>query len=380
MTHDVLIIGAGPAGGAAALRLASAGIKLAVLEKERLPRRKPCRGALTPEAADLLERGMEAVIDRQIFSVRTLFAWKQERIFKSAAHPILYLVERTRFDYQLLQLALMRGTGNVEVKDNFLVRRVEEHRHGVTVVGKGGDRLTAKYIIAGDGVFSPTARRLGLKPSSAFGWAIDTDVEPAGALFEEDAHRATFNFECIPGGYGWIFPKQDYFSCGLCIWRSPVRLADHMEDFLKRSFPAADFRVTNRSIHPIPMFTGIGHIATGRVCLAGDAAGLADPITGEGIRYALESGVLAADAVLESLSETRGKSGNLTATYVPSIRDGIGKHLDAIRRFAVPVYRKSPEFFYRKFFLTGGTYGTAFRNLARRMAGQSDGASSARPL
>ena len=380
MAYDVIIIGAGPTGAMAATRLVSAGVKLAVLEKATLPRRKPCGGALTPQTIGLLEPHIHEVIHRRLFFLRTLFAGDLERVFQSTTHPMLYLVERRRFDHHILQQALQLGGRDVVLKDNFPVRQVEENRDSVTVTGKSGERLTAKYVIAGDGAFSPTARCLGVNPAAGCGWAIDAEVVPDEMVFEKEIHRATIHFGCVTGGYGWIFPKQDYLSCGVGILATPAGLTDGLEVFLTQSFPNATLQVRHRSVHPIPVFRGLGGIATGRICLAGDAAGLADPISGEGIRYALESGNLAADAVFEALEDTSGAENRLAATYVPKIHDGIGKNLDALSRFALPVYQKSPEFFYRKFFLEGAGYRSAFRNLAHRIDRYSVGSPSNRPL
>ena len=126
---------------------------------------------------------------------------------------------------------------------------------------------------------------------------IDAKVEVVPEILEAEKEQATFNFFCLPQGYGWIFPKTGYLSCGVGSWSRNHSLPKAMDDFLAKSFPAGSIRSVKRSGHPIPIYAGHREIATQRVCLVGDAANLVDPIMGEGIRFALESGSLAAEII-----------------------------------------------------------------------------------
>jgi len=208
------------------------------------------------------------------------------------------------------------------------------------------------------------------------GAAIDVEVEVAPDVYEAEAPYATFNFNCVPGGYGWIFPKDGYLACGVGSWRRKARLQQGMRDFLDRSFPPGSIRSVQRAGHPIPLFTGHQPIATRRVCLVGDAAGLVDPVMGEGIRMALKSGALAADVIAALLGADTGHDADISAhaveepdcrAYQALIRQGIGRDLDMLYRLILPIFVKAPEFFFRTFYGEGRSYYLLSQQLAARL-------------
>jgi len=184
-------------------------------------------------------------------------------------------------------------------------------------------------------------------------------------------------------GYGWIFPKKDYLSCGVGAWqgqRSPG-LPKIMDDFLNNSFPPGSISTVKRLVHPIPAYAGHREIATQRVCLVGDAANLVDPIMGEGIRYALQSGMLAADGIIslvtgEPASDIQPEDvtweNGACRVYQALIHRGFGQDLDILYRFALPIFLDAPEFFFRKFIIQGYSYSEYFRNIAGQLGALKD--------
>ena len=144
-----------------------------------------------------------------------------------------------------------------------------------------------------------------------------------------------------------------------------------MDDYLARSLPAGSIRSATRSGHPIPLFEGPARIATRRTCLVGDAASLVDPVLGEGIRFALESGRLAATVVAALLGDGVDADGRRVedcGAYQAAIDAGIGREFERLRRFVLPVFLGSPAFFFRQFIEDRRSYVALARSLDARMS------------
>jgi geranylgeranyl reductase family protein len=378
MKFDVAIIGAGPGGGMAACRLARTGMRIILLEKCRLPRSKACGGGLPAGIKAMFDWDITPFIDAEVSSVRYLYNYTREKIYRQS-EPSIFMVERSRFDYALIERAVSLACGNINLRDGFHVLRVEESDHTVMIYGKNQEAVQADFVIAADGALSKTAKCLGLNQNAPCGLAMSADVEVVPEIFEVEKEQATFNFFCLPHGYGWIFPKNGYLSCGVGSWQGPRNsgLPKTMDDFLNKSFPSGSICSIKRLGHPIPAYAGQRDIATRRVCLVGDAASLVDPIMGEGIRFALQSGMLAADVII---SLTRGEpvsgihpeavtwENGACRVYQKLIHDRLGQDLDILYRFALPIFQDAPEFFYRKFILPGYSYLEYFRNVAEKIA------------
>lgn len=366
---DVVIIGAGPGGGMAACRLAASGLTVMLLEKRTLPRHKPCGGALPDKIHALLDWDIEPYIEARVGSQKFLYNHEQPTFEDKPDTPML-LVSRSRFDVHFIE----RAASRITVRENFSVASVKEDEAGVTIRAKNGEAIHAAYVIAADGATSPTARALGLAQPLPVGAAVDVEIEVTPDVFAAEQTRATFNLYCLPDGYGWIFPKAGYLSCGVAAWRSPKGLPGQMQAFLERSFPPGSIRAIQQYGHPVPLFAGHAPVATRRVCLVGDAARLVDPILGEGIYYAVKSGLLAAEVVLYQFRQANGVSdfepdwravdnclldpGQLRALaadqtdcrlYQTLIRRGIARELNLIRLLGQPFF-DAPERFYRDHF------------------------------
>lgn len=366
MVVDVVIIGAGPGGGMAACWLAASGLRVMLLEKRQMPRHKPCGGALPAKIMDLLDWDIAPLIEARIRSQKFLFNYEQPTFDDKLDAPML-LVSRSRFDYHFIE----RAARSVAVRDNFPVVSIEENDTGVIVRGKNGETIHAAYMIAADGATSPTARALGLAQAAPVGAAVDVEIEVTPEVLAEEQTHATFNLYCLPDGYGWIFPKAGYLSCGVAAWRSPKGLPAQMQTFLERSFPPGSIQAIKQYGHPVPLFAGHAAVAARRVCLVGDAARLVDPILGEGIYYAVKSGLLAAEVVLHLLrgvsdfepdwravdnclldrDQLRALAADYTdcTLYQTLIRRGIARELNIVRLLGQPFF-DTPERFYHDHF------------------------------
>lgn len=283
---------------------------------------------------------IKAKIDQQRF----LYNHSEEDRMVRMEAP-MFLVERAEFDYHFVKRALDLGQGRVVLRDNTQVKGVAEDTDGVTITLQDGTVVRARFVIAADGASSRVARALGLfaKPQGA---GIDALIKTDDDTFNKESRRVTFNVHCVASGYGWIFPKDDHLSCGVGMWRNPRNMSKAMDTFLEQSLPSGDIRDEVRLTHPVPVFSGHRPVSTDRVCLVGDAAHLVDPILGEGIKYAIQSGQTAAEVIANLLDAERShdpdtgqdadfqtcvaQHGNCMA-YGSIIRHTIARHLNLIR-------------------------------------------------
>ena len=376
--YDVIIIGTGPSGGMAACILAETGLSVLILEKEILPRSKPCGGGLPLAVQSIINWDFSEFVEAHPKTVRYLFNYDETEEINQPVE--ILMVDRSRFDLHFIERAVRLGSGSVQVRESATVTGVEEKNDGITVCLVGGDKVYSEYLIAADGAFSNTAKWLGIDCRQIVAAAIDVEIEVDPEIFEKEANRATFNFGCIPhgNGYGWIFPKNGTLTCGVASWRGKPQLQKTMRTFMERSFPAGNIRYIKRTGHPIPLYAGRKQIATPRVCLVGDAASLVDPIMGEGIRFALQSGKMAGRVIADLKAglirpgerDTNGESEIADCRQYESwIQKTIGRDLDALYRVITPIYMKDPGFFYRKFFREGENYFALSKELLSRISG-----------
>lgn len=337
MRYEVIVVGAGPGGATAARELAGQGARVLLLEASRLPRYKPCAGGITAKAAALLDDDFREVVQGIMRHAVFSHGFRHE-VRASRCEPYAYTVMRDRFDMYLVRKAVEAGA---VLHEGERVERAETGPSGVEVVTDRG-KYCGDYVVGADGARSRVARSLGLCGSLVRGMAVEAvlNVLPREeARFKETAY---IDYGCIKSGYGWIFPKNGRLSVGIGTFAAGrLSLRGLFNRYLGHYFPSLPPNSFRLAGHELPLGGWRQQLVRERALLVGDAAGLADPFTGEGIYYALRSGILAARAIAGSLSG-KGEPG----LYQRLVEEEIYPELKAAARIA-SIFYLWPRFFHR---------------------------------
>jgi geranylgeranyl reductase family protein len=347
MKYDVVIVGAGPAGASAALEFSKSNLRVLVIEKEFLPRDKPCGGAMPSSVEEILGINLSAVIQNRTSSVKIVRDYKDEVLHKTVGSNAPILVNRAEFDKFILDEALRGGADNIELLEGYKITSVKEKNDTVVLMAEDGREIETSYVIAADGALGKIASKVGLMLYKKFAQSVDVEIITHSDYYHQQKDVMIMNCFCLPQGYGWIFPKENNrFSCGIGTWGDPINIIHQLKLFIDNTFPKNAVTKMKVKGYPIPIYQGTQTIATKRVLLVGDAAGLVNPVTGEGIRYALLSGKIAAQTIINNARE---KNCLVSSLYQKQIHEDIGKELKNVLFFIVPPFLYHPEMFYRNF-------------------------------
>jgi geranylgeranyl reductase family protein len=375
---DILIVGAGPAGCAAAYDLAQAGKHVILLDKRSFPRPKPCACGLTRKTLKALRYSVDPVIERVCHEIvlqptEASAAEPDSRRARSTdvrvktRNPICAMAVRERFDDFCLQQTLLsaRQGGSIELRKIDRITAIRESPDFVDLdvaTTRGPETLRAPILLGADGSNGQTRRLVHHEsdaPSENDGFALEATVPytalPATLPNGAAPHDLVFDFAPLPGGYGWLFPKADHINIGVgafapnstnvgapssttASWSAKVGPQDlkQVTRALLLDYAHQKLGVTTLS-HITGQQLGMGghtYIPTGRVLLVGDAAGLVDPLTGEGIHSAVVSGQAAAAAILEC---------DLNAD--PNIAAAYARHLAPLQKTLTFSHRAARAFY-----------------------------------
>jgi geranylgeranyl reductase family protein len=290
---DAVVVGAGPAGSATALHLARAGASVLLVDKARFPRDKPCGGGLTARALRHVPCDVEPVVERVVDRM-VLRAGYRTTVDRTCRAPLIAMTQRRRLDHHLAEQAAAAGA---DFRGGTAVAGIELDDSGATA-RVGGSDVRASYVVGADGANGVVARSTGLGDGIVRGVALEGNV-PWAALEQDGYERAAWvELGVVPGGYGWVFPKGDHANLGVGGWMEEgPRLREHL-DRLARAHGVDPGALTEVRGHRLPMRELGAPAARDRVLLVGDAAGLVDPLSGDGIYEAFVSAGLAAQAIL----------------------------------------------------------------------------------
>ncbi len=302
---DVIIVGSGPAGSVAAIHLAKAGYLVAIMDKEKLPRYKTCGGGITWRARKLFPVDIQSVVECEFHTADLYFTKDDLHFSVQRNQPIISMVMRDRLDYLLTIEAERLGA---VVLQETTVKNLSVNGNVIINTDKGD--FTAKMVIAADGAFSPVAKMAGWKESRHLIPALEYEVEVDEDNFRRLSQNVRFDIDAIPSGYAWNFPKERHLSIGVASsQRGKMNLQEYYRQYLLR---LGISHCISEEAHgyQIPLSPRNDGFYKNQILLTGDAAGFADPVTAEGISNAVLSGVLAAEACIESKLDSE-KTGQL---------------------------------------------------------------------
>lgn len=290
---DAIVIGAGPAGSSTAYCLARAGVRVLLLEKASFPRDKPCGGGISSRAMRELPIDPHPVVEQ--VADRMELSFRGGRPFVRGGHgPLAYLTQRRRLDQFLAEQAAHAGA---ELRDGVQVSEISP-----TGVRVNGQWVQSELLIGADGANGSSARALELAGERIYGVALEGNLPYGLTDHERWSGRVVIELGTIPGGYCWIFPKGDHINVGVGGWESAgPTLRAQMKAFCKRrGFDDAKLEAVRG--YRLPGRPPHAALARERALLVGDAAGLVDPLWGDGMYSAFVSSRLATEASLDLLA------------------------------------------------------------------------------
>ncbi|MEO6197597.1 MAG: geranylgeranyl reductase family protein [Dehalococcoidia bacterium] len=335
MAYDVIIAGGGPAGSTTGRLLAERGARVLLLDKQAFPRDKPCGGGVTLRAASAQGADLSKVVERTVYGARFSLRLGPE-FDRRFTQPLSYMTQRLRLDSHLLEQAAGAG---VEVHEQEAVRAVDASSSGVQVL-TSRDSHSAQILIGADGANGITGRLLGLRREYEEAVAFEGNIPWTSAVSRDWEDLVALDLGGLAGGYGWVFPKGEHLNVGVGAWKYASFTLRPKLVALARRYGFDEAKLENLRGHHLPVRMAGSPIARGPVAVVGDAAGLIDPLTGEGIHMAFASGRLAAEAALKVL----GGAATGMETYQREVDTGlqpeltVSRQLQEIFNFAPPPF------------------------------------------
>ncbi|MBT2508457.1 geranylgeranyl reductase family protein [Streptomyces sp. ISL-98] len=331
---DVVVVGAGPAGASAAYAAAVAGRRVLLLEKAEIPRYKTCGGGIIGPSRDALPPGFELPLMDRVYAVTFSLGGKLSRTRRSK-QMLFGLINRPEFDAGLVEAAQKAGA---EVRTGVTVARVEQHgsavpdRRTVAVVLSGGETVLAHAVVGADGSASRIGAHVGVKLDQV-DLGLEAEIPVPATVAEDWAGRVLIDWGPIPGSYGWVFPKGETLTVGVISARGDgAATKRYLEEFIAR-LGLAGFEPAVSSGHLTRCRSDDSPLSRGRVLVCGDAAGLLEPWTREGISFALRSGRLAGEwAVRIAESQDAVDARRQALNYAFAIKAGLGVEMGVGRR------------------------------------------------
>ncbi|AWN26085.1 geranylgeranyl reductase family protein [Streptomyces sp. NEAU-S7GS2] len=340
---DVVVVGAGPAGASAAHAAACTGRRVLLLEKAELPRYKTCGGGIIGPSRDSLPPGFDLPLRDRVHAVTFSLNGRLTRTRRSK-NMLFGLINRPELDARLVESAKDAGA---TVRTGVTVSRVEQHgaevpdRRTVAVVLGDGEVVLARAVIGADGSAGRIGAHVGVKLDQV-DLGLEAEIPVPEPVAEDWAGRVLIDWGPIPGSYGWVFPKGDTLTVGVISARGEgAATKRYLEDFIGR-LGLAGFEPSISSGHLTRCRADDSPLSRGRVLVCGDAAGLLEPWTREGISFALRSGRLAGEwAVRVSEAHDAVDARRQALNYAFAIKAGLGVEM-GVGRQMLKVFSRRP--------------------------------------
>jgi geranylgeranyl reductase family protein len=286
-----------------------------LLDRARFPRDKPCGGGLTMRAVRQLPFSVDPVVEDVVDCVELGLRYKR-RYARPSPRPLILMTQRPRLDAYLAEQAAAVGA---EFRDGTKATRIETSGRGAIV-----DGIRADVVIGADGANGVTARAVGLCPQPAYGVALEGNLSDREVEIHRYRGRIVLEIGTVRGGYGWVFCKGDHVNVGVGGWEyEGPRLREHLSR-LCAAYGLPEEKLSSLRGFRLPIARPGSPLARGRTLVVGDAAGLVDPFSGDGIHEAFLSAGLAAETVLDLLA---GRAGDLKA-YEVRVNSALAFQLD----------------------------------------------------
>ena len=335
---DVAVVGAGPGGLAAAHAAASAGARTIVLERAEHPRYKTCGGGLIGASLAVANPRIAVPARDQVGAITFTHRGRRSFTRRSEPRPVLTMVRRDDFDFAWYQAAVAAGA---EVRQRAQVRAIDQDAESATVTLTDGETITARTVIGAEGSAAISSRHVGVTFDQQ---DLGLEVEVAATEADRAAYRGRvlLDWGPVPGSYGWVFPKDDELTVGVIMEKGRGgETKQYLADFLTQ-LGLDGRRVLRDSGHLTRCRREDAPLRKGRVLVVGDAAGLLEPWTREGISYALRSGTWAGEVA------ARAQTPAELAAYDKLVQDELAPEMAAGRRL-LRLFARHPRLIHAAF-------------------------------
>lgn len=297
--YDAIIIGAGPAGSTLAYELAGGGKRVLILEKEKFPRDKPCGGGLTAKINSLLQFDISHLVEGEISGISFTRKFRDE-ISGPLMQPSIRIVERAGFDNFLAEKAKENGA---EMIQSAKVVEIDDAGDCVHVVIEDGRHFQGKILIGADGALGITSKIVLSEKNPPFSFLVALKCEISTDAQKNFRRKAKIDWGTISGSYAWIFPNKNKLNIGV---GGPVSIGHELEKYLYQWLDLNGIEKDGVKFIGHPEKCRLSKrtpISKGKIILIGEAAGLVDYWTGEGIYYAIKSAKIAAPIIEKYLDD-----------------------------------------------------------------------------
>lgn len=338
MRYDVIVVGAGPAGATAAKFLAENNIRTLLIDKQKYPRDKPCGGILSMRTLKRFPYITDDLIDAYSYGGSITSSSLRHHLQIQKEEPIAAYVLRKHFDQGLVNQAVQSGA---TFRDQTTAETIQRTNDTIQLRSHEGETLESHIIIGADGIWSTVAKHAGLREKNPrIGRCLFQEYPLENTLLDQyftkkRCFQFYLKFKGIEGT-GWVFPKKNSVNIGI---GEIQRVASQQTTTPQLKEVYSDFLEVLKEKKLIPPIITIGTMQGGvlplhplektyadRIILCGDAAGLMNPLTGDGIHYAMSSGMFAAKVCAKAV-EANDTSVEFLSKYQRFWKDDFGEEI-----------------------------------------------------